>query len=97
MSVCCIPHDEHSAIGHLGCVSVVDGPGVGADQVNLQLGIPDQLARHVRRHLLIHIRRGFVDVISPNDQPFVPRADTADQTHADPAYIRAGLHDPVEH
>jgi hypothetical protein len=38
-----------------------------------------------------------VDVIAPDDQPFVPGPDHPHKTHADTADIGAGLHHPVEH
>jgi hypothetical protein len=60
-------------------------------------GHPDKLAGHLRCQRCVHHRGGLVDVVAPDDQPFVPGPDHADQAHADPAHIGAGLHDPVKH
>jgi hypothetical protein len=41
--------------------------------------------------------RLLVDVIAPDDKPFVPGPDHPHEAHADTADIGAGLHHPVEH
>ena len=46
--------------------------------------------RTVKQRLVAH------DVVAPDDQPLVPRADHAHQAHADPADVGARLHDPVQ-
>ena len=92
-----IAHDEHAPVLHVGRVHVVDGPSVGRNQLDLQFRVAHELARHLRGHFFVHLGGGLVDVVTPDNQPFVPRAHHAHEPHADAANVRAGLHDPVEH
>ena len=47
-------YDEYPTLLHLGGEAVVHGPGIGAEQFDLELWIADQLARNFggefRRH-----------------------------------------------
>ena len=54
-------------------------------------------AGNLGRHCRINLGRGLVDVVPPDDQPFVPGADHADKTHTDAADVGSGLHDPIKH
>ena len=69
---------------------------LSAEQFDLELRIADQLARNFGGEFRRHRGRRLVDVITPDDKPFVPRPHHANETHADPANIGAGLHDPIE-
>ena len=91
-----IAHDEHAVFLHFGGVGIIHRPGVGRDQFDLKFGVTDQLTRDVGSHRLIHHWRGFVDVVAPDNQPFVPRPDHPHEPHADAANIGTRLHDPVE-
>ena len=95
MTVRRVADDEHPGRLHVGGVHIVDGPGVGADQFDLERRITDQLPGQRGRHRRVHLWRGFVDVIAADDQPFVPGAHHADLAHADAASTGPGLHHPI--
>ena len=91
-----VAHDEDAVLLHVGGEAVVHRPGVGRDEVDFEVRDTDQLAGDLRCHRFVHNGGGLVDVVSPDDQPFVPGANHADKAHADAADIGAGLHDPVK-
>ena len=91
-----VAHDEGAARLHVGGEAVVHRPGVGAQKLDLQVRIADQLARDLGGKGGIDHGGRLGDVIAPDDQPFVPGPHHTDKAHADPAHIRAGLHDPVK-
>ena len=96
MAVRRITHDEDAALRHLSRIGIINRPRTGTDQVDLKFWITDKLARNVRRHCFVNNGGGLVDVVTPDDQPFVPRTDTADKAHSDAPYIRSGLHHPIQ-
>ncbi|CAM5718437.1 hypothetical protein SCANM63S_03278 [Streptomyces canarius] len=77
-------------------VGVVDGPQRGRRDLHRQVGIADEVADDRARGLLVDPRRRLLYVVTPHQQPLVPRADHPDQAHADAPRVRAGLEDPVQ-
>jgi hypothetical protein len=97
MPVSCVAHDEDTARLHVRGVHVVDGPGRYRGNLRLQRLVADQVAHHLGGKGVVDNRFRAVDVVAPDDKPFVPGPDHPHKTHADAADIGAGLHHPVEH
>ena len=62
-----VPHDENTALLHIGRVSVIHSPRVGGEELDLQFRVSDKLARDIRGHGFIHVWCGFVDVVTPDN------------------------------
>ena len=91
-----VAHAEDATFLHAGRVHVVDGPGGDGLEVDLEIGIADEVARDARGEGLVHVRHRLVDVVAPVDEPLVPRPHHPHEAHADAADVCARLQDPVE-
>ena len=92
-----VAHAEDTAALHRRRIHVVDRPGGDRLDLDRQVRFADQIAHHLGGESRIDLGRRLVDVIAPDDQPFVPRPHHAHQPHADAADIRARLHHPIEY
>ena len=88
---------EHAAARVLERIHVVDGPDRGRLDPDRNRMVADQVVGDLGRHRVGDLRRRLVDVVAPDDQPFMPGPHHPHQTHADAADVGAGLHDPIEH
>mgnify|MGYP001814498803 CR=1 FL=1 len=73
--MCGIAHDEDATPLHVGCEGIIYRPGVGAEEFDLQFRIAHQLAGNTGRKRFIDLGCRFIDVVAPDDQPFIPRPD----------------------
>jgi hypothetical protein len=92
-----VPHAEHAAGLQMRRVHLVVAPQRGAGDFHLDIGQAQQVPNDLNGGLLVDDRRGLADVVTPDDEPFVPRPDHAHQPGADAADVRAGLDHPVQH
>ncbi len=91
-----ITHAKHAPVLHAGRIHIVHRPCTSAQQFDLEIRLSYQLARDRSGPCLVDYRGWLVDVIAPDDQPFVPGSDHTNQAHADSAYFCARLHDRIQ-
>ena len=91
-----VAHAVHAALDVALGVHLVVAPQRRRAQLDLDRVVADEVVHDPRGDLLVDLGRRVLDVVAPDDQPLVPRADHPDEAHADPAHVGAGLHDPVE-
>src|SRR5487761_370954 len=75
---------------------LVVAPEGRAGDLNVEVRDADQVPDDLGGLFRVDLRRRLSDVVAPDDQPLVPRADHADQAGADAADVGPGLDDPVE-
>ena len=91
-----VAHDKHASLLQRCRIGIVYGPSIGREEFDFQFWIAHQLASHACCKFRCHLGRRFIDVISPDDQPFVPWTDHTHQSHAYPSNIGPRLHNPVK-
>ena len=91
-----VAHAEHAAVRVAGGPRLVVRPQRGRAQRDRDRVVADQLVGDLGRERLVDLGRRLVDVVAPDDQPLVPRADHAHEAEADPADVRARLQHPVQ-
>ena len=87
---------EHPAAVQGGRVLLVVAPQRRSGDLDLELGVTDQVADDVASGVLGHFRWRLGDVEAPDDEPLVPRPDHPHEAGPDAADVGAGLDDPVE-
>src|SRR6266487_2399465 len=92
-----ITHAEHAPVRVARCVQVVDAPERRGADLDWDGVVADQGVRDSGCRLVVDVGWGIVDVVAPNDEPFVPGTHHADGAHPDTADVGAGLQHPVEY
>ena len=87
---------EHAPPRVFGGIAVVHRPQRRRGDPHRDVGHAEQVADDLGRGRVVDLRRRLVDVVTPGQQPLVPRAHHPHQAHADAADIRTGPHHPVQ-
>ena len=96
MAVDGVAGTEHAPFAVARGVPLVVTPQRGRTDRDWDGVVTDQVVSDLDRGLVVELGRRLVDVIAPDDQPLVPRADHAHETHADAADVGARLEHPIE-
>src|SRR6202022_3257168 len=87
---------EHAAGLQMSGPHLVDAPQRNAEYLDVNVGFTDQISRDLDCGGVIDQWRLIVDVVSPVDEPFVPRPDHPYHSGADTPHVGARLNHEVQ-